>query len=502
MTRKSSILILVVVAALIATSTFLISRLRFSYDFEAFFPEKDPQTDFYFNYRKSFETDNDFFIIALENNDGIYHKDFLQKVDSLNTLLQKLPYVQEAVGPTQIKEFIRDPFLGQVFTTPLLRWQEPENYTADSVRIAQTPGMIGLFFSTDGKSVAINIKHEQSLSKNKCDELSAAIEKTVGQFSFDKTHIIGRALGQRLYVETMLQELIMFISMSLVLTVIFLFIAFRSAWGVIVPTFIVLVSILFTLGFVKIIGKDLDLMMTVLPTIIFVVGMSDSVHVLTKYMQELRSGRDRIDAIKYAFRSIRLATFLTALTTSIGFITLVFSNIRPISDFGIYTSVGIMMAYGLTYTIMPAILFLAKPKGLYLFAEKGDFWNKHLHRWLAWIIRNRKGIAVGMGVVVLASIYSITHIKVDNLMLEDLRDTHRLKQEFRFMEENYSGCRPFEMAIMLDNDTQAFSPAFLGDMDKIGKFLKDEYQVGSMLSLTEMVKSSNKALNANHPTKL
>lgn len=496
MKRKSSILILVVVAVLIATSTILISRLQFSYDFEAFFPEKDPQTDFYFNYRKSFETDNDFFIIALENKDGIFHKDFLQKVDSLNTLLQKLPYVQEAIGPTQIKEFIRDPFLGQVFTTPLLRWQEPENYVTDSIRIAQTPGMVGLFFSTDGKSVAINIKHEQSLSKNKCDELSSAIEKTVGQFSFDKTHVIGRALGQRLYVETMLQELILFISMSLVLTVIFLFIAFRSAWGVIVPTFIVLVSILFTLGFVKIIGKDLDLMMTVLPTIIFVVGMSDSVHVLTKYMQELRNGRDRIDAIKYAFRSIRLATFLTALTTSIGFITLVFSNIRPISDFGIYTSVGIMMAYGLTYTIMPAILFLAKPKGLYLFAEKGDFWNKYLHRWLGWIIRNRKGIAVGMGVIVIASIYSITHIKVDNLMLEDLRDTHRLKQEFRFMEENYSGCRPFEMAIILDNDTQAFSPAFMSDMDKIGKFLKDEYQVGSMLSLAEMVKSSNKALNA------
>lgn len=496
MTRKSSILLIVIVGLLILGSIFLISKLQFSYDFEDFFPENDPKTDFYFNYRKTFETDNDFFIVALENKRGIYHFDFLKKVDSLNKEIKKLPYIQEAIGPTQINEYYRDPFMGQVFTVPLLRWQEPELYQTDSLKILQTPGMIGLFFSEKGHSVAINIKHEQHLSKAKCDELAEAIESTVGKFSFDETHIIGRALGQRLYVETMLKELIMFIGLSLVLTVIFLFIAFRSLWGVIVPTFIVLVSILFTLGFVKIIGKDLDLMMTVLPTIIFVVGMSDSVHVLTKYMQELRAGRDRIDAIKYAFRSIRLATFLTALTTSIGFITLVLSNIRPISDFGIYTSFGIMMAYGLTYTVMPAVLFLAKPKGLYLFAEKEDFWGKYLHRWLSWIIRNRKGITMGMGVVILVSIYSITKIPVDNLMLEDLRDTHRLKKEFRYMEENFSGCRPFEMAIMPDEKTDVFSAAFLQDLDTIGSFLRNEYGVGSMLSLSEMVKSSNKALNA------
>src|SRR5690606_33233961 len=134
--------------------------------------------------------------------------------------------------------------------------------------------------------------------------------------------------------------------------------------------------------------------------------------------------RDRIEAIKYSFRSIRLATFLTSLTTSIGFITLVLSNIRPISDFAIYTSFGIMMAYGLTYTVMPAVLFLAKPKGLYANAAKPDFWSRYLHRWLAWIIRNRKGIAIGMGIIILASIYSITRIPVDNYMLEDLRDSH------------------------------------------------------------------------------
>jgi predicted RND superfamily exporter protein len=160
----------------------------------------------------------------------------------------------------------------------------------------------------------------------------------------------------------MIKELTLFVSLSLAITILFLFIAFRSGWGIIIPTLVVLISIIWTLGIMNLVGKNIDIMLTILPTIIFVVGMSDSVHVLTKYLQELRNGREKHEAIRYAFKSIRLATFLTALTTSIGFLTLVLSDIKPVSDFGVYTSLGVMLAYGLTFTMLPAILFLATPK--------------------------------------------------------------------------------------------------------------------------------------------
>ncbi len=496
MSRRLATIVIAAIVAITLGCGYLISGLGFSYDFEAFFPKGDPETDFYYHYRKGFETDNDFFIVALENSQGIYDEKFLRNVDSLSNALKKIENIVDVASPTQLTQYYRDPVMGQVFKVPLLRWNEPENYAIDSVKIHDAPGMIGLFFSADGKSVAINMKHRQSLSKEKCDRLSYDIQNLVAGFSFEKTHIIGRALGQRLYVELMLQELILFIGLSLLLTTVFLYIAFRSAWGIIIPTLVVLVSIVWTLGFIGILGKELDLMLTVLPTIIFVVGMSDSVHVLTKYLQELRNGKDKVEAIRYAFKSIRLATFLTAFTTSIGFLTLTLSNIQPISDFGIYTSVGIMLAYGLTYTMLPAILLLAKPKRLYIYATSDDFWTKKLHFSLRWIIRKRKGIVIGTLGVLALSLFGISRIKVDNKMLEDLRDSHILKQEFFFMEDHFSGCRPFEMAIVLENDTAAFSKPFLHDLDTIESFLRKEYGVGSLISVLEMVKASSKALNA------
>lgn len=496
MTRKFAFAILFGVVLLSLGSAALVAKLKFSYDFEAFFPQNDPETDFYIKLRDSFETDNDFFIIALENQGSVFEKSFLQKVDSLTSRLSQLDNVIAAVGPTQLKRIVRDPVMGQIMEVPLLRWESPEFYSADSLELGNSKELTGWFFAEDFHSVAINLRHTEKLSKAGCDQLSAEIEGLVASFDFPKTHVIGRALGQKLYVELMLHELFLFISLSLILTTLFLYVAFRSVWGIIIPTLVVLISILWTLGFIGLLGKDLDLMLTVLPTIIFVVGMSDSVHVLTKYMQELRNGREKRDAIRYAFKSIRLATFLTAVTTSIGFLTLVLSNIEPISKFGIYTSVGIMLAYGLTYSMLPAILFLAKPVKLNSYAMSDDFWTTKLHRSLQWILKRRYYVVAGTLAVCGLSIYGISLVEVDNKMLEDLRDNHRLKQEFFYMEENFSGCRPFEMAVMLEDPNQLNDAAFLHDLDTLNYWLREVYGVGALVSYTEILKNANQASNA------
>ena len=109
-------------------------------------------------------------------------------------------------------------------------------------------------------------------------------------------------------------------------------------------------------------------------------------------------------------------------------------------------------------------------KRLYVFAMGEDFWTSKLHRSFAWILRKRKWVVVSSVGVILLSFFSMSRIEVDNKMLEDLRDTHILKQEFNYMENAFSGCRPFELSIELKSDTQAYSAAFLHDLDTIGSF--------------------------------
>lgn len=494
--KKRSYFVLIGVALLTLLGVWLVSQLRFNYDFEEFFPQNDPETAYFKDFRSTFESDFDYFIVVVERPEGIFDSTFLSRVDSLNNALKTLPDIEEAVGPTQVMDYAVDPVFGGFFSSPWVNFRTPENLKADSARVYENKQWIGIFFSPDGKSVAINMKHTPQLAVHKCNQLYMNVEQMVKDHGFTDAHLIGRAKGQKMYVELMVKELIMFIGISLICTIIFLFIAFRSFWGIAIPSIIVLLSILFTMAFMKIIGKDIDLMLTVMPTIIFVVGMSDSIHVLTKYMQEIRSGKDRVSAIKAAFKSIRLATFLTAVTTAIGFLTLMFSSIKPISDFGIYTSIGVLLAYGLTYTLLPAVIIVTNPKRMTAYAESEDFWTPILRSSLQWVLRNRKWILVGSVVIMAISTIGIQKIEVDNLMLEDLKDDHPLKQDFAFMEKRFGGCRPFELSIQLDTVVDVYDLKVLHQIDTLGKFLENEYGVGALFSLTEMVKSGNRTLNS------
>ncbi|HRD39952.1 MAG TPA: hypothetical protein PLC65_15090, partial [Bacteroidia bacterium] len=75
--------------------------------------------------------------------------------------------------------------------------------------------------------------------------------------------------------------------------IIFLWFSFRSVYGIIVPISIVLISIFWTLGIMALVGKPIDLMSVMLPTMVFIAGMSDVVHFFSKYFEELSKNTER-----------------------------------------------------------------------------------------------------------------------------------------------------------------------------------------------------------------
>jgi uncharacterized protein len=321
------------------------------------------------------------------------------------------------------------------------------------------------------------------------------IQTAISSFSFDETHVIGRSLGQKIYVEMMAREMALFIAISFFLTLLFLFIAFRSFWNVVLPTLVVLTSIVWTLGAIELLGQDIDIMLTILPTILFVIGISDSVHILARYIELLRAGKEKIEAIKGAIRDTILPTFLTAITTAIGFGTLIFNGIEPVSNFGIYTSLGVMMAFVISYAMLPAGLYLCPKPGISSPMNKNDFWTPKLHSAFMWILRKRRRILWGSVIFTLICVAITSRINVNNFMLEDLDNDHFLKQEFRFVEEKFSGARPFEMAITFQSEEDIWKPETLRQLDLFDAQLRNEYGVGNLMSLPVLVKSIHQSLN-------
>lgn len=462
--------------------------LRFDYDFEAFFPNEDHELELYDQYRKNFEYDNEFVLVALENKQGIFRKDFLLRVDSLSKNLNQIEFVKQVNSPTNLKITS----LGGLvpIQTQLLHADDESRYKSDSSAIYASPYLIGSYFPENAKSLSIFIKTQDILSKKKSDSLAKNIQRVITSYKFDEIHIAGRIFAQSVYLENLQKEFLVFLGLSFLVVIIFLWLSFRSIYGIVVPVIIVLIAMLWTLGIMTLIGKPIDLMITMLPTMIFIAGMSDVVHFFSKYFEELAKGTERQKIYSLILKEVGFPTFLTLLTTVVGFLSLLFSSIKPIREFGIYTSVGVAIAFMLTYTLLPALLFFFTPKKLVTVHGTNNRTYNYMRIGLSWIFRHQKTILVITSALLVLSVIGIRQIKVNNILLEDLSEKIKLKQDFNFFEKNYSGVRPLEIKVsIVDKNKSVWDYEVITELNKVDVFIKQEYKAGFILSPSSLVKT-------------
>ena len=408
-----SYLSLGLVLLITAFSIYELRKIKFNYDFENFFPVNDPDLDVYLDFRKTFEYDNEFVLIAVENKKGVFQKSFLEKIELLSDSLKLVPDIISVTSPTTLQNTSITAF-GPI-RTPLIHVDESERYKSDSALIFQSEELIGSFFSKDGKSISLFIKTTQGINKINSDKLVATINRLLVNSNFDKFRTASKAQGQKTYLDRLTGEFYIFFICSFLLIVLFLYISFRSFWGVWVPLMVVILSIIWTLALMTALGKPLDIMTVLLPTMMFVVGMSDVVHIVTKYLEELREGNsNRFDALFKTIKDVGFATLITLLTTSLGFLSLLNSHILPIRDFGLYTSIGVFIGFILSFTIVPVVLNVIPQPNLKLENKSSQFWNKRLLKLLSWVLKNGKLIGFGTIVLVILSFVAIGKININN----------------------------------------------------------------------------------------
>ncbi|MEJ8802358.1 efflux RND transporter permease subunit [Pontibacter sp. H249] len=491
--RKISYLVLLVVTILTALSIYFASRLQFDYNFDNFFPKGDPDLTYYFEYRDKFGNDNDYLLIGLDNQKSLFDQQFLTKVDSLTSYLQRQPNVESVLSPTTVKSPVLEAF--GYFEIPYLHVPEPERYEQDSLQIYSSKELVGTLFSEDATSVSLFVQTTDNLSKQASDTLIAAVNAKLQELNFPEHHTAGKALAQSVFVEKMKIELAIFMSASIVLVIIFLWITFRTLWGVLVPLVVVLLSVIWSLGVMGLFDKPIDIMTVLLPTIMFVVGMSDVIHILSRYMTEISHGADKMQALKVTIREVGLATLLTSVTTAVGFLTLLTTAIVPIRNFGLFTAISIGLAYILAFSVLPAILLLIKKPNPVNARKANLSWPVLLRNMLIFVFRKPGIILLSSAMITIISLVGISLIKVDTTLLEDLGDDDPILLDFKYFEDKFSGVRPFEMHLVAASGQTMYDLEVLQELEKIENYLYTTYGLNFITSPATIVKTINRAQN-------
>lgn len=491
MIRKYSKYVLVLIFLLTLLMGYWATQLRFNYQVENLFPDSDEEVAFFREFRKQYENENDFLAIGIRAEESVFQEDFLRRVDSLTRSLRRVLHVKSVNSITE-RRFLKIGPMGLRRDFPLIHVEEPERYAKDSVFLFSIPVFTHNVISEDARALCIYLQIDKDIGYSEAgDTLLIAVQKIIDPFEFAEVNLSGGFYTHKTITRKLRAEIEIFAVLSIGLITIFLFLSFRFAAGIWIPLALVVLSSLYTIGLMAMMDVEINLMTALIPSIMFVVATSDAIHLMTRYIEELRKGFEKEAALQRAVREVGMATLLTSLTTAFGFLTLWTAGILPFRQFGTYTAIGVILAFVLTLLLMPALLIHMPVPSIARRQERQQFWPRTLHRMLRFVFR-RKGFILGaFGLLIIGAIWGITRLTVHNYFADEIATHDEAGREIQFFEQEFGGVRPFAMSLSVRDTSQGvFDVACIRELEKIETYLATEYGLNRRYSLINNIKAA------------
>ena len=264
---------------------------------------------------------------------------------------------------------------------------------------------------------------------------------------------------------------------SLVKVHLILFASFRW-WSAMMPTGAVVVSAL-TLGDGRL-GEPFNIINNIVPLII-IIGISNSIHVVNRYGEEIRAGKSVPDAAAASVRAMAVACFLTSFTTAVGFASLVVSQTDVLRRFGVTAAIGVLISYVVSITFLPAALSMMAPPGARTAAAKEGWLEDFVERVTRAVMRYRWPVIALSAVLLAVSAYEAAGVDVDSAVLDQFDEDDEIVQTTRLIEAKLTGVRPLEVYLTSPTPGRFDDPVVLNAVDALAEWaLAQEGALSSM----------------------
>jgi predicted RND superfamily exporter protein len=371
----------------------------------------------------------------------------------------------------------------------------------------------------DGKSEHTRVHFEPTDLAQYLDfinDIKASLNKPefAGHFEY---HAVGNPAATEYNMQS-LQEMGVLYTAMLAIMIGVLWFVFRSLSGVLWPSLIVILSAVWTIGFTSWLGVPFTAFLILTVAMILVIGISDSIHILSGYEYFRNKGQDHRSAMRSAFRSSANACFLTAVTSMVGILSVVFTPIVPIQVEAITTAAGIGFAFLLTIYLLPLMVELwwrprktaQAPQGRRrrMLAFVGNRVPKMaplvqagLQRVFPFVQKFKYPIA-GVALVALAiCLYGMSQLRVDTNPKGMFPKDAKIRGDMDIADRNMLGSQTLKVYFDLGAENALHDPFVLERMDELQKTLESKYgkYVVRTLSLVDVVKRSYQVLNEDRP---
>ncbi len=276
--------------------------------------------------------------------------------------------------------------------------------------------------------------------------------------------------------DAMLADQIFLVPLSLVSCVILLYLSFRWTAGVVLPLAMVGLTIVCVLGAMAFAGEPLSILMNTLPTLLVIMGISEAVHVVARYVEEARRTSDRVEASRRALRQLMVACFLTSFTTAVGFGALVVAQTDMLRRFGVVAAIAVMIAYAILITFVPAAItwFRPPPTPARGSGNERGWVEAALVRATAWIARRPIPILIVTALLVVPCAWAYETIEADTALLGTFDRDDPIVATTHLVEEHLEGILPLQIHLRASGDADVRDPEVLAALDRVARWARTQ----------------------------
>ncbi len=490
-------------------------NLFFNNDFRIFFDKEDVRLQAFEHLQDTY-TKNDNVLMVLAPKDGkVFTQSTLAAIEDITARAWKTPFSMrvDSLSNYQHTESIDDDMsVGDLYENAK-SLGESDLKRIKSIVLAE-PLLVHRLISEKAHVTALNITVE--LPKTLTDEqgnvtpadhtvlitqivessreLKAYVNKTYPEI---EVYLSGVVMMNNAFGEATIYDMSHLLPLTLLLILITVFVLLRSFSGTIVTMIVIFFTIISTFGIAGWLGIELSSPVMSAPIIIMTLAVADCVHILSNWVAEMRTGRDKYQAMRESIRLNFMPVFLTSLTTAIGFLSMNTSDAPPFRDLGNVAAIGVTLAFFFSIFLLPALATIFPSK-----ITKTDTKTRTLKAMSAlseWVIGHQKSLIVGVGILAIALLALIPRNELNDVFVNYFDERIQFRADTDFISENLTGIYNIEYSIDSKESGNIANPQVLADIKKFTDWLETQPEVIHVNTITDTFTRLNKNMHGDDP---
>ena len=490
----------VISIVLILTAFFALQfpEIKIDTDPENMLEDNQPDRIFYRKVKKDFGI-NDFIVVGVVDENGIYRTELLSRVDRAIAGILKIKGViaNDVVSLTTTDNIkARE---GVLEIRPALHQIPQKKEELDKLRrdIAANPFLNEKIVSKDGRAAAIYIPIEKKdMSYRIGKEVEEILKRELGESQ--TFYMAGLPIAEDTFGYEMFMQMAVSAPMAGLGIMLLLYIMLRKLGFVFIPMMDAMFSIIWAMGALIGMGFTVHIMSSMIPIFLMPIAILNDTHVLSEFADRYPAVKDKRKTLLEVMEELYIPSFYAPLTTAVGFASLSLTHIPPVRVFGLFTAFGILAAWLFSVTVVPASIMLMNEKGfLKTFAHEGKHpWQKRILKAIGNFSWNRNILVIiGFSVLFIIGVYGISLIQVNDNPVRWFKERHPLRQADKVMNQFFGGTYMAYLVAEGDAPEAIKSPVAMRYLDNLQGFLEKDPIVGKTSSVVDIVKRINFVLH-------